>query len=328
MLKKILFILLALLLLCFNISVYGGDEYESKEILVGKEDYITISSRGGTWKIGYRCYPEFRFTITESKKGLLKEGKTIYFSTDTAFEIERGITAICENGTIKFQDDILRKVDENVYAIHLKKVTYDGKQPLKVQISTKPYVGDVPTEKKEPVSFPLYLITGSEYPDNLFYSEKDNFITVNEKFFTVTRESSYENLISENDTTRHMEIQVGREYLLYDGKQAQLSAPAFINEDGVVMLPLRETAQHLGASIHVDYDKEKQTVIIQMYSRKIILPLEANQYFVNDIPISYTVPMAVKEGKTFLSATDIAEILSIPANAVHWNPDTQILMIN
>ncbi len=328
--KKIGLLFTAFMLFFCNVFAYAGTDakFASKDICVSEEDYITISSQGDTWKVDYRCLPNLSLTISESKRGLLKEGKTIYFSTDTAFQLENYLNIECENGSIVLSPETITKEDKNVYAVHIKEVNYSKNLPLTAVCTTNPYISVKQLSDEETIAFPLRIITGPEFEDNLFSGKDDKTIILNENFLTV--DNSMPEYITNRltDTTRHMEIKIGQYYLTCDGKQIPLSAPAYIDTNDTVMLPLRETAENLGASIHVGYDSQNRTVLIQTYVKTAYLPLGGSHFTQNNVSVPYMVPMAVQNGKSFLSSDDLAYILSIPSDMVKWDSDTQTLTFN
>lgn len=324
--KKIMFILSTFIFLFFCNTVYAN-ELVSKDIAIDANDFVTIASKGGSWKIDYRCLPSFEFEIMESKQGLLKEGKTVYFSTDSSFMFEKGLTPICENGSVEIQISTISNTNENINALHFKSITNEGKEPLSIRFSLSPYINRIAVEKKSDQYFPLYLITGLDYSDNLFQNKDNQSVLLNENFFIATS-TIQQNKSSGNDLTRHVEIKLGQSYLTYDGKQVKLTAPAYMDENGIIMLPFKEIAENLGASVHVDYDDKQRAITVQIYSKKIVLPMEGAQYFVDDFAIDYLSPIVVRDGKAFLSIKDISRVLSIAPDAMVWNADTQILSFN
>lgn len=131
-LKKILIVATVFLLLLFPIPACA-EAFVSETIYLENDEYITISSKEGIWKIDCRCYPQFYFDSTESKQGLLKNGKTIYFLTDSTFELENGITPVCQNGSVEMQMGVTRKADDNIHALHIDHIVNDGTQPLTIR---------------------------------------------------------------------------------------------------------------------------------------------------------------------------------------------------
>lgn len=152
-------------------------------------------------------------------------------------------------------------------------------------------------EQKEVVYFPLYLITGSEYADNLFPGKEERVMLK-------------ENTVDKDHAAYFVEIQIGQNYLLSNGSYVPVSVPAYIDKNGIAMLPFRDVTESLGGSVPIEYGSEGRRVIVQTASKKIVLPVEGTQYFMNGMPVSCFAPIVIQNEKVFLSAEDITAVES------------------
>lgn len=214
MLKKIMFVFIVL----FVCNTAYASEMISKDIPKDTNQFIRISTKGGTWKLDYRCLPVFSFEISESKQGLLQEGKTIYFASDSAFSLEKPNAVTCQNGNVDLQMDTIQTANKNIYAMRLRDIEHQKNLPLTIQFTLSPYIDRVSAQENIDVFFPLELITGSEYSDNIFLKNENEIILLNDKFFNVTQVATNSTIVN-NNLMQPIEIQLEQQYFEINEKQ-------------------------------------------------------------------------------------------------------------
>ncbi|MBW7455619.1 copper amine oxidase N-terminal domain-containing protein [Paenibacillus sepulcri] len=97
---------------------------------------------------------------------------------------------------------------------------------------------------------------------------------------------------------------------------------------GVTIIPLRDTASELGATLTKDAATGKITVYDDATQTTVILKVGSNQAVVNGKTLKWAFPATVIQGVTYVSARDLVKALGGELSWQSWYEDNDMLVIN
>lgn len=103
-----------------------------------------------------------------------------------------------------------------------------------------------------------------------------------------------------------IELYVGKKVAKLNGIQKEIDAPQFI-KDGRTFVPIRFIAEAFGAEVQWDVSKKTVRIYISSKNIKIILLINNKISYVNEQKIILDVPPLIKDGRTFVPISFIAE---------------------
>ena len=148
---------------------------------------------------------------------------------------------------------------------------------------------------------------------------KEDFIVL-EQFYPNAQIDSQQICLSLNTNT-----------LTVNGIEKSVRVSPYVSENGYVMLPLRELATAL-PNLEVAWDKERNTACLYTADRwhdlLAEIPLESQTASFHGQPFALREPATEKDGRTFLSLRDAANICGIRNSEITWDAETQTVRID
>ena len=127
--------------------------------------------------------------------------------------------------------------------------------------------------------------------------------------------------------TTKVVVPVGADYILSGEKEIKLDVPAYINEAGYTMLPVRAVAKALGISENaVLWDQPTRTVTIMHGQRIISMTLGQKYVTVNGSALPASSAVEITDGRTFLPMRDLATALGV--TDITWDSVTRTATLN
>ena len=107
-------------------------------------------------------------------------------------------------------------------------------------------------------------------------------------------------------------VPVGENYILSGENKIELDVPAYINDAGYTMLPVRAVANALGIDKNaVLWDQPTRTVTIMYGQRIITMTYGQKVIYVNGSALPASSAVEIKDGRTFLPMRDLATALGV-----------------
>ena len=169
----------------------------------------------------------------------------------------------------------------------------------------------------------LYVAFSDSVPDDRLEQEmqvlKEDFIVL-EQFYPNAQIDSQQICLSLNTNT-----------LTVNGIEKSVRVSPYVSENGYVMLPLRELATAL-PNLEVEWDKERNTACLYTADRwhdlLAEIPLGSQTASFHGQPFALREPATEKDGRTFLSLRDAANICGIRNSEITWDAETQTVRID
>lgn len=122
---------------------------------------------------------------------------------------------------------------------------------------------------------------------------------------------------------------IGSDSYTAEGVSKNLDAPAYMDENGRTMLPLRAFVNSLGISDdNVEWNEKTGTVIISNYNgNEIKIKIGENEIVVNGISKKIDTKAVIVNGRTFLPMRPLLNALGINDNNIIWKPISQTVII-
>lgn len=313
-----------------------------KRIALFMSVFFTVLSSTNVWAADLTTGN--RYTDTENTV-LIQEGGSGVWKKGTTFTLRM------ENGRIPLEDTAKVWTDEESgmkirYKVTDGVLTFTVEQEsdtpaiiciddLKLFLSRNLPSGTYRLELESNIDENFYTqkLFGAEDENAVYGSDKnkgDNFIgdVVKKKnrgikdFVTVSIGLETDDLY-----TTYVEVPIGKDYLLANGKEIPVDAPAYISEEGYAMLPVRSVSAALGLDRNnVLWDKETQTVTI-LYRHRIISMTEGKKEIrINGSVIPAETAVTIKDGRAFLGLRDLGHALQIPD--LSWDAERKTAMFH
>ena len=127
--------------------------------------------------------------------------------------------------------------------------------------------------------------------------------------------------------TTYVEVPVGEGYLLANGTKIPVDAPAYISEDGYVMLPVRSVSAALGIDrSNVLWNQEAQRVSILYGHRMISMKAGEKEIHINGTVIPAETTVTIKDGRAFLGLRDLGHALQLPD--LSWDAERKTALLH
>lgn len=280
--------------------------------------------------------------ITEAEEGMFSEGSKIILALDK-IEFEDGITYKVTQGDIEIEAET---TDKN----GLKKLADLSDEDMKKYKNDGSYIVitviDESTEASviEISGLKLYLnrtLPNGEYSLTSVYtgngmwsnssSDKSEYDKNGVfKYEPVAVDGNYVSVITngrtEDDSTvnKKITITVGESKIVSGEKNILLDTPAYINEEGYAMLPLRAIAEALNAT--VSWDEGTNTVSVLRGQRIVSMEVGFDKMYINGTKVPMNTKAELKGGRVFVPVRDIANALSI--SNIQWDENTNTIVLN
>lgn len=326
-----------------------GDAVEEQEVEIATfvKPY-TVQAEQNDLKIDYRhTKVPSAITVTEAEAGLWEEKEAVF-----AFGLEKGdVMQFEKDADISVDKDSEMKLNDSTnqkngsLAFQVKEASEE--EPAVVTISgLELYLSrDIPAG-----FYDLLLDTsmeqGSDMKGGFSGMGKGTGYLGTELFgggkngdSVVEDVTDYENVVKEGFVniitpgkdaegfTTKVVVPVGGNYILSGEKRIELDVPAYINDSGYTMLPVRAVAKALGISENaVLWDQPTRTVTIMHGQRIISMTLGQKSVSVNGSALPASSAVEIKDGRTFLPMRDLAAALGV--TDISWDSVTRTATLN
>lgn len=146
----------------------------------------------------------------------------------------------------------------------------------------------------------------------------------------ITVDSEYVKVVTsprdkdDSTITRGINIGVGEKSITAGEDTIELDSPAYINEGGYAMLPLRAVSEALGAT--VNWNEESQSISILSGSRIISMKIGEKTMYVNGTPIPMNTAPEISNSRAFIPVRDMANAFGI--KNVEWDEKSSSIILN
>ena len=282
--------------------------------------------------------------ITEAEEGMFKKNSHLILSVDR-IELEGDIKLNVIQGDIEAEAEITDKAGLKIAADvsdeDLKKYS-DKCSYIVITIldeSTEPSVMEISGLK-------MYLnrtLPNGEYKlesvytgngETLWQNSSDNKEDYDKngvfEYEPVIVSNDYVNVVTsgrDNDDStvvKEIKIGVGEEKIKSGMNLIALYAPAYINEEGYTMLPLRAVSEALDAN--VSWDDATKSITVMRGQRVVSFSVGSRNMYINGTVVPMNTSVEIKDGRAFIPVRDIANALSI--SKIDWNEETKTVTLN
>lgn len=321
----------------------SGDAMEEQEVTIAKfvKPY-TVSAQQNDLTIDYRNTEiPTDVVITEAEAGLWEKGTEFALTLDKIdFDDDATVTADDEsgmeiknvkttNGEIRFtvdseSDDEPATVTVSDLTLYMDRNLPAGAYDLNMYALDM--LGVDSAEKAEDFDGSDFDADDKGYLPQTLLADEDTTVFVGDESDDIdyTAKTGFVNIVTAgSDTTgftTKLTVPIGENYLIAGETQVTLDAPAYINDEGYTMLPVRAISTSLGIdNNNVLWDQATRTVTILYGDRIISMTAGASVMYVNGSSIPTSSSVEIVNDRTFLPMRDLATALGV--TDLTWDTD-------
>ena len=277
-----------------------------RTVIPTQDGTVEFQCRQDLFRKGTRSFPYGDFAVTVPAEA---EGKKIYLDlvyTDTGRQAQVTIhaepTEEFKKGLYGLSQQEVNERYENFYQT-FSRLEYDV-YAIKPEAEHQEYIFscngyDTAEDLKDKAyGLSLRVIGGKEYADNLFYGQEDQIICPDFYYF-------YLGTDWKKDYTEmpwKMTVETDAKDIWVNGEEYSLRVPAYVNEAGTLMLPLRDVMDRLPASFQkkIFWDRENQRAYVLWDQEIYTMSAGEKKITWREKEIALTSPMEIREGRLFL----------------------------
>ena len=321
----------------------SGDAMEEQEVTIAKfvKPY-TVSAQQNDLTIDYRNTEiPTDVVITEAEAGLWEKGTEFALTLDKIdFDDDATVTADDESGMeikdVKTKDGEIRftvdsESDDEPATVTVSDLTLymDRNLPAgayDLNMYALDMLGVDSAEKAEDFDGSDFDADDKGYLPQTLLADEDTTVFVGDESDDIdyTAKTGFVNIVTAgSDTTgftTKLTVPIGENYLIAGETQITLDAPAYINDEGYTMLPVRAIATSLGIdNNNVLWDQATKTVTILYGDRIISMTAGSSVMYVNGSSIPTSSSVEIVNDRTFLPMRDLATALGV--TDLTWDTD-------
>ena len=321
----------------------SGDAMEEQEVTIAKfvKPY-TVSAQQNDLTIDYRNTEiPTDVVITEAEAGLWEKGTEFALTLDKIdFDDDATVTADDESGmeikNVKTKDGEIRftvdsESDDEPATVTVSDLTLymDRNLPAgayDLNMYALDMLGVDSAEEAEDFDGSDYTTSDKGYLPQTLLADDDTTVFVGDESDDIdyTAKTGFVNIVTAgSDTTgftTKLTVPIGENYLIAGETQVTLDAPAYINDEGYTMLPVRAISTSLGIdNNNVLWDQATRTVTILYGDRIISMTAGASVMYVNGSSIPTSSSVEIVNDRTFLPMRDLATALGV--TDLTWDTD-------
>lgn len=321
----------------------SGDAMEEQEVTIAKfvKPY-TVSAQQNDLTIDYRNTEiPTDVVITEAEAGLWEKGTEFALTLDKIdFDDDATVTADDESGMeikdVKTKDGEIRftidsESDDEPATVTVSDLTLymDRNLPAgayDLNMYALDMLGVDSAEEAEDFDGSDYTTSDKGYLPQTLLADDDTTVFVGDESDDIdyTAKTGFVNIVTAgSDTTgftTKLTVPIGENYLIAGETQVTLDAPAYINDEGYTMLPVRAISTSLGIdNNNVLWDQATRTVTILYGDRIISMTAGASVMYVNGSSIPTSSSVEIVNDRTFLPMRDLATALGV--TDLTWDTD-------
>lgn len=158
----------------------------------------------------------------------------------------------------------------------------------------------------------------------------DNYISDVTKYKKTVKDS-FINVVTaprdEDGFTTKITVPVGEKYVVAGEKKIEIDTPAYINDKGYTMLPLRAVAVALGIDNNsVLWDQNTRTATILYGNRVVSMQAGASTMYINGQAVATKAGVEITNDRTFLSLRDLGTAVNV--KDISWDGATKTAYLN
>lgn len=321
----------------------SGDAMEEQEVTIAKfvKPY-TVSAQQNDLTIDYRNTEiPTDVVITEAEAGLWEKGTEFALTLDKIdFDDDATVTADDESGMeikdVKTKDGEIRftvdsESDDEPATVTVSDLTLymDRNLPAgayDLNMYALDMLGVDSAEKAEDFDGSDFDADDKGYLPQTLLADEDTTVFVGDESDDIdyTAKTGFVNIVTAgSDTTgftTKLTVPIGENYLIAGETQVTLDAPAYINDEGYTMLPVRAISTSLGIdNNNVLWDQATKTVTILYGDRIISMTAGSSVMYVNGSSIPTSSSVEIVNDRTFLPMRDLATALGV--TDLTWDTD-------
>ncbi len=299
---------------------------------------IEVRTAVNELKIDYRNTEIADITLVEPEAGLWAKDDIINLEGER-MSFESGAKAEVVNGDMKLDKYDGNYLDVNDGVLSVKVSSRSSKTPAEIKISGLSLYMDrslaagnyklkVFGEAKNEFFMNNYDKDGDDFA-NVFETQKvtvmDDFV----KIVTAGRDKD------DATFTTKIVVPVGGDVITAGTKEIKLSEmqggacpPAYINNDGYTMLPVRAVVEALNEIATVRWDDATKTCTIGFGQRVFSMTVGSKVLNLNGVSTALNAAPENKDGRVFLPLRDLGYALGLSDSQISWDSTTQTAQLN
>jgi copper amine oxidase domain protein len=313
MMKKRCMALTLAAVMAFSVTAFGASNpaqngkresaYGSGTVSAEKEMYQTLDR-------SILC-ADVTFALPENA-----QGKNLYLAmVDTEDWLSDGKAGFLPGSLEEWENNDLKQIlnpnEQQIFTVPLTKdlldlnVVYDG-------------------ERKDGKSISLVALGGSQYADNLFAESEDQLLV--QDLISLYHSVNYKNQMETIPCT--IDVTIGADTMQVNGKSYPLDVPAYINDAGYTMLPMRALVENLPEEVQkkVVWDGQSKTALILCGMTTYRLTAGEKEALRNGDNVILNTPLEIKDGRVFLPLRDM--IMLWENGKIDWEASTKTVHIS
>lgn len=283
--------------------------------------------------------------IRESEAGMLEEGKILILAIDK-IEMTGKLKLSVEEGDIEVSGEIMDRkdlkdlLDNNPDINFSSKNISDNYSYIVITVEDESTEASVISIDSPELYLDRTLPYGNYALENIYSNSSMWENTTLDKseaekngvfdYEPIVVDSDYVKIVTsprdkdDSTLTRNINISIGEKEIVAGEEIIKLDAPAYINDEGYAMLPLRAVAEALGGS--VNWNDESQSISILNGSRIISMKIGERTMYINGTPVPMNTSPEIANSRSFVPIRDLANALSI--RNIEWDEKSATITLN
>lgn len=274
--------------------------------------------------------------IIEREAGLLAQGSKISFSVDRGdmIQFEKNATfGVSIDSDMQIRDET--DVSKGTLALEIREESHSAHGVITIS--------DIELFMQRSIPAGAYELTVSSSMEEAFLNQDlfgSGYLAGYDREDKVGDYDRYDNVVhqafinvvsagndKDNTFTTKISVPIGEYYLIAGNKEVTLDVPAYINEKGYTMLPVRAVANALGVNTsNVLWNDETGSVTIMYGQRIITMKIGDNMIVINGSSVPASSAPEIKDERAFLPLRDLAIALGV--SDIEWDELNQIATLN
>lgn len=275
-------------------------------VIPTQDGAVEFRCRQDLFRRGIRSFPYADFAVTVPNEA---EGKRIYLdlvytdtgqqapvtiNVDPTEEFKKGLNGLSQQEVNERYENFYHtfsRLEHDVCAV--KPITEH--QEYIFSCSGYDMAEDL---KNKAYGLSLRVIGGKKYADNLFYGQEDQIICPDFYYFYLGTDWKKDYV----EMPWRMTVQANARNIWINGEEYPLDTPAYVNDAGTLMFPLREVIERLPQSFQkkIFWDGESQTAYV-LWDQEVYTMIAGEEKIeLRGKEIVLKSPMEIREGRLFL----------------------------
>lgn len=170
----------------------------------------------------------------------------------------------------------------------------------------------------------LVALGGNAYENNLFADQEDQLLVEDLIYLYLSPDLKHE--VEEVPCT--IDVTIGADTMQLNGKSYPLDVPAYINDAGYTMLPMRALIENLPEEVQrkVLWDGQSKTALILCGMTTYRLTAGEKEALRNGDNVILNTPLEIKDGRVFLPLRDM--VMFWDNGKISWDASTKTVHIS